>query len=56
LPSLIVAITVTPAMCLLLLPGRSERHRESPLITLLKRPYRWVLPGLISRPLASVLF
>ena len=52
--SLIVALSVTPAMCLLLLPGRTERHRESPLITLLKRPYRWVLPGLISRPLASV--
>ncbi len=30
--SLVVALTITPAMSLLLLPGRSDRHRESPLI------------------------
>ena len=52
--SLIVAITVTPAMCLLLLPNRTERRRESPLVSLLKMPYRWILPGLISRPAVSV--
>jgi len=48
--SLIVALTVTPAMSLLLLPGRSDQRGESPLIALLKRPYRAMLPGLISRP------
>ncbi len=48
--SLVVALTVTPAMSLLLLPGRSDRHRESPLVTWLKVPYRAVLPSLIRRP------
>jgi CzcA family heavy metal efflux pump len=52
--SLIVAMTITPAMSLLLLPGRSDRHRESPLITLLKIPYRAALPQLIRRPALSV--
>ena len=52
--SLVVALSVTPAMCLLLLPGRSDRHRESPLITWLKRPYRACLPSLISRPALSI--
>ena len=48
--SLVVALTITPAMSLLLLPGQSDRHRESPLVTLLKKPYRAVLPAMISRP------
>lgn len=52
--SLIVALTITPAMSLLLLPGRSDKHRESPLITLLKIPYRGVLPLLIRRPSLSI--
>ena len=52
--SLVVALSVTPAMCLLLLPGRSDRHRESPLITFLKRPYRACLPPLISRPALAI--
>jgi len=52
--SLVVALSVTPAMCLLLLPGKSDRHRESPLITFLKRPYRACLPPLISRPALAI--
>jgi len=48
--SLVVALTITPAMSLLLLPGRSDRRREAPLVTLLKKPYRGALPALISRP------
>ncbi len=52
--SLIVALTVTPAMSLLLLPGRSDLQRESPLITLLKWPYRAILPSLIARPAAAI--
>lgn len=47
--SLIVALTVTPALCILLLPGRVDRRRESPLLSLLKRPYRAMLPRLIPR-------
>ena len=53
--SLIVALTVTPALSLLLLPGTSEQRRESPLITLLKKLYRDVLPALVSRPILAVL-
>ena len=78
--SLVVALTITPAMCLLLLGSRfvprsgsretSARSttdsaselsrvplqalRESPLITLLKGPYRAVLPSLIRRPALSI--
>ncbi|MCA9268046.1 MAG: efflux RND transporter permease subunit, partial [Planctomycetales bacterium] len=54
LASLVVALTVTPAMSLLLLPGRSDRHSESPLVTLLKRPYEWILPAFIKRPVALI--
>jgi CzcA family heavy metal efflux pump len=45
--SLVVALTVTPALCMLLLPAATSRRRESPLLSLLKRPYRAVLPHLI---------
>ncbi|MCA9124116.1 MAG: efflux RND transporter permease subunit [Planctomycetales bacterium] len=52
--SLVVALVITPAMSLLLLPGRSDQHRESPLIAFLKRPYRAVLPSLIWKPALSI--
>jgi len=48
--SLLVALTVTPALSLLLLPGAVERHRESPLISYLKKPYAYLLPSFINRP------
>ncbi len=48
--SLLVALTVTPALSLMLLTGASERRSESPLTRLLRRPYRAMLPGLIRRP------
>ncbi len=51
--SLLVALTVTPAMSLLLLPGTADRHHESPLIRLLKKPYRAMLPAFIARPVWS---
>ena len=54
LASLVVALTVTPAMCLLLLHKGTDRRRESPLVALLKRPYGRLLPGLIARPLLSL--
>ncbi|HZL87113.1 MAG TPA: efflux RND transporter permease subunit [Pirellulaceae bacterium] len=48
--SLVVALTVTPALCILLLPSKASRRRESPLLSLLKRPYRAILPYLIPHP------
>ena len=38
LASLLVALTVTPALSLMLLPGATDRHRESPLVRMLKVP------------------
>ncbi len=48
--SLLVALTVTPALSLLLLTGASERRRESPLVRALKAVYRAILPPLARRP------
>src|SRR5262245_58282548 len=50
LASLLVALTVTPALSLLLLTGASERRHESPLVRVLKAIYRAVLPPLARRP------
>ncbi len=50
LASLVVALTVTPALCLLLLPGAKERHADAPLVRGLKRGYRAVLPAFVARP------
>ncbi len=48
LASLIVALTVTPAMSLLLLPSAARsRHREGPLVRVLKRWYRAILARLL---------
>ena len=53
--SLLVALTVTPALSLMLLPGATDRRREAPLSRMLKKPYLAVLPWLIRRPgLAAV--
>ncbi|MGH8630190.1 MAG: efflux RND transporter permease subunit, partial [Burkholderiales bacterium] len=54
LASLVVALTVTPALSLLLLPGAVERERESPLVRSLKRTYRGLLPRIIARPRAAL--
>src|SRR4030095_10118338 len=48
LASLLVALTVTPALCLLLLPGAAQRHADAPLTRLLKSGYRAGLPALVS--------
>jgi CzcA family heavy metal efflux pump len=50
LASLLVALTVTPALCLLLLPGARGQHGDAPLTRVLKRGYRGVLPAFITRP------
>ncbi len=56
LASLAVALTVTPALCLLLLPGVAARQsQESPLVGALKRLYRVLLRPLI-RHRAPTLF
>jgi Cu/Ag efflux pump CusA len=49
LASMVVALTVTPALCLILL-SRGLRHQESPLLRVLKRGYGAVLAGIIRTP------
>jgi Cu/Ag efflux pump CusA len=56
LASLVVAITVTPALSLFLLPGAVERQREAPLSRALKMLYRPVLRWLVASPWLSVGF
>lgn len=53
LSSLVVALTVTPALALLLLPGH-ERAGESRVVRRLTAAYRRVLPGLIRAPTRAV--
>jgi CzcA family heavy metal efflux pump len=50
LASMVVALTVTPALCLLLLDGKSIEKRESPLVPWLKRKYGAMLHSAIARP------
>lgn len=51
LASLGVALIVTPALSLILLPRAAQSdHRESPLVSVLKRAYRRLLPPLVLRP------
>ncbi|MCG3136482.1 MAG: Cobalt-zinc-cadmium resistance protein CzcA [Phycisphaerae bacterium] len=55
LASLLTALTVTPAMCLLILPRAKEKHHESRFVNKLKEIYRTILPPLIARPKAVVM-
>ena len=50
LVSMLVALTVTPALCFLLLSRGHFRHRESPLLRALKWGYGAILKRLIRRP------
>ncbi len=54
LASLAVALTVTPALALLLLPRSDLRRTEPALARWLKAGYRRLLPALIARPGAAV--
>ena len=55
LASLAVALTVTPAMSLLLLPSTARlRHRDGPLVRVLKRWYRSFLQRLLNFRLATL--
>lgn len=51
LASLGVALTLTPALSLMLLPNAVKRtHREPPLTRFLKKSYRKILPALVRSP------
>src|SRR5918993_1998110 len=53
LASMVVALTVTPALCLILL-SRGHRHQESPLLRVLKRGYGAGLARIIRTPRPAV--
>jgi len=55
LASLLVALTLTPALCLILLPRASLHPKDSPLVNWLKRGYQSVLPRLIKHPNWAIL-
>jgi CzcA family heavy metal efflux pump len=50
LASLFVALTITPALSMLLLPGAPLERRDPPLVVLLKRGYAWMLSRVVHRP------
>ncbi|TWT42042.1 Cobalt-zinc-cadmium resistance protein CzcA [Phycisphaerae bacterium RAS1] len=54
LASLVVALTVTPALSLVLLRGGSQRRQDAPLVGLLKLAYRRALAPLLTRSRAAV--
>src|SRR5215831_14454096 len=51
--SMVVALTVTPALALLLLRGARTERRKSPLVTWLQRVYTAGLSRIIVRPVAA---
>src|SRR5262249_38945091 len=53
--SLRVALTVTPALALMLLTGKTERRRESPLVRVLKASYGAILPQVARWPGVAML-
>jgi len=57
LASLLVALTVTPALSMILLPSVADRkQQESPLISFLKKHYRRYLPKLLKHPKLTIRF
>jgi CzcA family heavy metal efflux pump len=53
LASMVVALTVTPAMALILLSKAPLRDRESPFVRWMQRSYTKVLTRIVQRPQAS---
>lgn len=54
LASLLVALTVTPALALLLLPGHVERRGEAPLARFVRGIYRRLLPAALNQPAVTL--
>jgi len=54
LASLLVALTVTPALSYMLLTGSKGHREEAPLARLLRRAYGTVLPYLVGRPYTAL--
>lgn len=54
LASMVVALTVTPALCLVLLNRAAIEKRESPLVPWLKRIYGAILSRVIQDPRATI--
>jgi CzcA family heavy metal efflux pump len=54
LVSMVVALTVTPALCMMMLSKGRIRHRESPLLRVLKRGYGAILERVIRRPSPAI--
>ncbi len=54
LVSLAVAVTVTPALALILLPGGAARRREPPLVRGLRAGYARLLAPVLQRPRATL--
>lgn len=52
--SLLTALTVTPAMSLMMLRQGSHARRDPPLLRVLKPIYRSTLPPLLQRPIAVI--
>lgn len=50
LSSLIVALTVTPALCYMLLKSEPEKHQEAAFILKMRQGYARILPRLLYRP------
>ena len=50
LVSMVVALTITPALALILLGGKPPRRREPPLVKVLKRGYEALLWPVLRRP------
>jgi CzcA family heavy metal efflux pump len=50
LASMLVALTVTPALALLMLKNARLEKRESPLVPKLQRAYGWALTRIVRRP------
>jgi CzcA family heavy metal efflux pump len=51
--SMVVALTLTPALALIMLRGAPVERHESPLVKALQRGYTWALGRIIIRPVAA---
>ena len=54
LASLVVALTVTPALSLMFLPSAARKRTESPLTRMLQRGYGNILPLFLNKPRTAI--